>query len=86
MKSNNAEARRFVEDHFQYESIYIESIWPRYQFIVVLPQALLPVFEDQARWRMENNLNIAKEIPNYLDYIYLEALEEVKREAVGIIH
>lgn len=55
-------------------------------FIVLLPQALLPVFEDQARWRMENKLNIAKEVPNYLDYIYLEALEKVKPEAVGIIH
>jgi len=86
VKSNDAESRRFIEDHFQYESKYIESIWPRYQFIVLLPQALLPVFEDQARWRLENNLNIAKEVPNYLDYIYLQALEEVKPEAVGIIH
>jgi NitT/TauT family transport system substrate-binding protein len=45
----------------------------------------LIAFEDQARWRIDNNLTDATRVPNYLDYIYLDALEKVKPEAIGII-
>jgi NitT/TauT family transport system substrate-binding protein len=46
---------------------------------------MLITFEDQARWRIKQGLTDATEVPNYLDYIYLDALEEVKPEAIGII-
>jgi NitT/TauT family transport system substrate-binding protein len=46
---------------------------------------MLILFEDQARWRIDNNLTEATEVPNYLDYIYMDALEEVKPEAVMMI-
>jgi len=45
----------------------------------------LTLFEDQARWSIENNLTSASKIPNYLDFIYLDALEAVKPEVVTII-
>jgi hypothetical protein len=47
---------------------------------------LLITLEDEARWAIKNNLTSATEVPNYLDYIYFDALDEVKPEAVGIIH
>jgi len=47
---------------------------------------MLITMRDQSRWAIKNNLTDATEVPNYLDYIYLDALEEVKPEAVGIIH
>jgi hypothetical protein len=34
----------------------------------------------------KNNLTDATKVPNYLDYIYFDALEEVKPEVVTIIH
>jgi NitT/TauT family transport system substrate-binding protein len=46
---------------------------------------MLILFEDQARWRIKEGLSDATEVPNYLDYIYLDALEKVKPEAVGIM-
>jgi len=85
VKSNNAEAKEFVKDYFQYESVYIEEVWPSYRFLVVLPQTLIVVFEDQATWMMKNRLTDATEVPNYLDYIYMDALEQVKPDAVTII-
>jgi len=42
--------------------------------------------EDQARWAIQNNSTDATEVPNYLDHIYIDALLEVKPEAIGIIH
>ena len=74
-----------IRDKFDYESSYIDYIWPKHDFRVVLPQALIVAMEDQARWRIDNKLTDATEVPNYLDYVYLDALEEIKPEAIGII-
>jgi len=85
IKDNSEEAKEFVKDRFHYESDYIDYSWPSQEFAVILEQAMLIAFEDQARWRIEHGLTDATEVPNYLDYIYIDALEEVKPEAVSII-
>jgi len=85
IKDNSEEAKEFVKNRFDYESDYIDYSWPKQEFAVTLEQAMLIAFEDQARWSIDNNLTDATEIPNYLDYLYLDALEEVKPEAIGII-
>ena len=55
-------------------------------FKVTLPQALLLAMEDQAKWMMSAGLTKKSEIPNFLDLISLEALKNLKPEAVGIFH
>ncbi len=86
IKDNPEESREFVKDRFDYESDYIEYSWPRQEFAVVLEQAMLITMRDQSRWAINNNLTDATEVPNYVDHIYMDALEAVKPEAVGIIH
>jgi len=85
IKDNSEEAKEFVKNRFDYESDYIDYSWPKQEFVVTLEQAMLITFEDQARWRIRQGLADATEVPNYLDYIYMDALEEVKPETVGII-
>ncbi len=85
IKDNSEDAKEFIKDRFDYDSTYIDYSWPNQEFAVCLEQAMLITFEDQARWAIKNNLTNATEVPNYLDYIYMDALEEVKPEAVGII-
>ncbi len=85
IKDNSEEAKEFIKNRFDYESDYIDYSWPNQEFAVILEQAMLILFEDQARWSIEQGLLDATEVPNYLDYIYMDALEEVKPEAVGII-
>ncbi len=85
IKDNSEESKEFVKDRFDYESDYMDYSWPKQEFAVILEQAMLIAFEDQARWRIDNNLTDATRVPNYLDYIYLDALEKVKPEAIGII-
>jgi len=85
IKDNSEEAQEFVKDRFDYESDYIDYSWPKQEFVVNLQQAMLVAFEDQARWSIEQELTDATEVPNYLDYIYMDALEEIKPEAVTII-
>jgi len=86
IKNNNEEAKNFVAEKFNYESDYIDDTWPKHKYVVQLSQAMIIVLEDQARWRIDNNLTEATKVPNYLNYIHMDALEKVKPEAVGIIH
>ncbi len=85
IKDNSEDAKEFVKDRFDYDSAYIDYSWPNQKFAVILEQAMLILFEDQARWSIKQGLTDATEVPNYLDYIYMDALEEVKPEAIGII-
>ncbi len=86
IKDNSEDAKEFVKGRFDYDSDYIDYSWPNQEFAVRLEQAMLILFEDQVRWAIENNLTDATEVPNYLDYIYLDALHEIRPEAVTIIH
>ena len=86
MTENEAEAKEFVATRFGYEPSYVDYSWERHQFAITLPQALVLVMEDQARWRIESRLTEATNIPNYLNYVYWEALERIKSEAVTLIH
>ena len=85
IKDNSEEAKEFAKDRFDYESDYMDYSWPKQEFAVILEQAMLIAFEDQARWRIKEKLTDKTEVPNYLDYIWLDALELVKPEAVTII-
>jgi ABC-type nitrate/sulfonate/bicarbonate transport system substrate-binding protein len=83
---NEAEAKVIVARRLSLDMPYLESIWMNNQFKVTLPQALLLTIEDQAKWMMSAGLTKKSEIPNFLDLISLEALKNLKPEAVGIFH
>jgi NitT/TauT family transport system substrate-binding protein len=57
-----------------------------YQFDVVLDQSLLLALEDEARWAIKNKMSNRKNVPNYLNYVYLDGLESIDPNAVTIIH
>lgn len=86
VKQNNAEARAIVRDRLGYEDSYIRGVWDKNKFNMQLSQGLILALEEEARWAIANKLTTITEVPNYLDYIYLDALERVKPEAVTIIH
>lgn len=59
--------------------------WSDFHFKVSLDQSLLVALEDEARWAIEKKLVEATTVPDYLDFIYIDALEAVKPEAMTII-
>jgi NitT/TauT family transport system substrate-binding protein len=59
---------------------------PNIQYKLSLEKTLLIAMEDEARWHIENRYTGAKEVPNYLDKIYFDALESVNPDSVSIIH
>lgn len=63
-----------------------DQTWPRSRFQLQLTQDLLVLMEREAKWAIHNNLVKKKEMPNYLDFFYFDALEKVKPEGVSIVH
>ena len=85
VKNNEKEAKEILKNRFSYTPEYIDYYWAGLDFTVTLTQALILAMEDQARWRIENGLTDKTEIPNYLNYIYLDGLLTLNPEAVTVI-
>lgn len=62
-----------------------DIIMPDFNLVVSLEQSLLLTLEDEARWAISEGLADNKEVPNYMDLIYMEGLESVKPGAVTIL-
>jgi len=65
---------------------YFNRMLPGIEYKLSLEKTLLIAMEDEARWHIEKQYTDIKEVPNYLDKIYFDALESVSPGAVGIIH
>ena len=79
------QAQRMIAERFRYDAAYVRYIWPRHQFTVALPQALLIAMEDEARRMIENDLTDAGAVPNYLNYLSFDSLQIVRPEAISVI-
>lgn len=75
----------FFKKNLNYQDDCIKKVLERNSYYVYLPQALLFEFENQAFWRIENQLTKEKKVPNYLDFIYPYALEVADPQRVNLI-
>jgi NitT/TauT family transport system substrate-binding protein len=85
IEENPDEAQEIVAGKIGMDKATLNELWKLYNFRVTLDQSLIVTLEAEARWAIKNKLTEATEVPNYLDYIYTDALEAVKPEAIGII-
>lgn len=79
------ESRKLISDASGIGEATLDALWTTYAFEVTLDQALLITMEDQARWAMDSGLTNATSVPNFLDYLYFDALQQVKPEAITVI-
>lgn len=64
---------------------YLHSRKVKGQFQLTLQQELLLDLEKKARWIMAKDSMKEKEMPNYLDFIYLDAMQAVSSETVTVV-
>jgi len=83
--NNREESIDIIAPRLKADREDIDKLWDDHEFRLSLSQTLVITLEDQARWAIKNKLTDKTEVPNYLDYIYTDALEKVKPEAVTII-
>jgi NitT/TauT family transport system substrate-binding protein len=63
----------------------LKRLWPSFRFDVSLDQSLLLALEDESRWAIRSKLTDGADVPNYLNYLYPDALKAVSPAAVTII-
>jgi NitT/TauT family transport system substrate-binding protein len=77
-----------LADHNQYTDLpadIIEPLFAKMNFKLVLDQALLLDLEYQTEWMVLKGYIEDTPLPNYLDFIYTDGLQEVKPAAVTIM-
>jgi NitT/TauT family transport system substrate-binding protein len=79
------EAKAIIQKRMNYDVAFMDSVWPENQFSLSLDQSLIAAMEDEARWMIKNNLTKEKQVPDFMNYIYVDGLKAVKPEAVNII-
>lgn len=85
-KSEAEAARTIMGAVLQVDTSKWATRWHTYRFNVALDQGLILSLEDEARWALSNQLAGAGTMPNFLDYLYLDALTAVDPAAVTVIH
>jgi len=63
----------------------VELLWDMVEFELTLSEGLLTTMEEEARWVIKKKIYDETEVPNFLDYIYLEPLEKIKPEGILIV-
>ncbi len=84
-KRNREEALQTVAAFRQIDRDLLRRLWPGNTFEVTLDQRLVLALEDESRWAIKGGLTAKKDVPNYLDFIYLNGLQSVKPHAVSIL-
>lgn len=84
--SNPISAIDLLTKHTDLDKQLLESFLSKTEYKLSLEKTLLIALEDEARWLIENQYSDAKEVPNFLEFIYFNALEAVKPDGVDIVH
>jgi NitT/TauT family transport system substrate-binding protein len=79
------EAKDITKRQLGFSDTYMDTVWPKQQYSLSLDQSLVTAMEDEARWMISNNLTAETQVPDFLRYIYVDGLNEVKPAAVNII-
>ena len=84
-KDNPEMVNAIIQKKFKYDLSYLAYVGSLQVHDVELPQSLITLLEDQARWAINNGIVESEKFPNYMNYIYLEGLDAVKPEVVKVI-
>ncbi len=85
IQENEGESIDIVSERLGLDKELTASTRNLYSFSLTLDQATLMSLEDVARWAIKKKITDKKDVPNYLDFMYLDALEKTKPEAITII-
>jgi ABC-type nitrate/sulfonate/bicarbonate transport system substrate-binding protein len=85
VQQNPEKTRRISADFIKTDKAILDETWDYFNFRVTLDQSLLIELENQSRWVIKNKWTLRRDMPNYLDYIYIDGLMAIRPDAVRII-
>jgi len=80
------EARRTVCEQLDMDAAAVEAAWSQIQLRVLLGQDLITLMEDEADWAIDNQFVESGQAPNYLEFIEVDPLKEVRPDRVTVVH
>lgn len=80
-----AQANTIIAGAVGVERMALDTMLPRYRLRLGLEQGLLTLLEDQSRWAIRNGHTGHTAVPNFLHFLYPDAMAAVKPEALTII-
>ena len=85
IKKNRKISQDIIAETFKLDNGTVSAAWDDFTFKLSLDQTLLVTWDEIARWAIQSNFIDKKRLPNYLNFVYLDALEAVKPESITII-
>jgi len=82
---NRETSQDIIAEKFKLDKDAVRAVCNDLTFDISLNQSLLMSWDTIARWAIQNNFIDTQKLPNYLNFIYLDALEAVKPESITII-
>ncbi len=86
IKANKEETKEIMKEKFGYNKNLIDELLEGRKYEISLPQYLLISMEAQAQWMIDNDYVQSDLLPNHLDYIYFDAIEEIDLASANIIY
>lgn len=83
---NHPDAIDMLDPSIIAHAAHMREHWYNYRFSVELDQGTILALEDEARWALDNHLVQRTDMPNYLAYVSLDALESINPQVVTLIH
>jgi ABC-type nitrate/sulfonate/bicarbonate transport system substrate-binding protein len=84
-KDNPEQAAEILAQRLGADRNLIAELWPRLDLRVTLDQSLVLLLESQARWALREGLVEGEKTPDCTSHMQLDALRELKPEAVTVI-
>ena len=84
-KKNRDESIILIANYLKLPKEYLLSVWDDHVFQLSLDNYILTTMEDEARWAIKHEFVDARVVPNYLDFIYPDAMKAVKPDVVSIV-
>jgi sulfonate transport system substrate-binding protein len=85
LNKNKEESKIIVKEKMNVSENYINYAWNNMIISLNLSQNVIFTMENEAKWRINNNMTKNKIFPNYVRYIYFDALEKIKPDSITII-
>ena len=85
IRNNPADTRRIVAPYLEIDESLFAEFQAAYYFRIALDQALLLTLEHQTEWAVARHLTPPRPAPNFLEFLYPDALDAVKPENVTLI-
>jgi NitT/TauT family transport system substrate-binding protein len=85
VKKDPAAAKDITARRIDLPMDYVNHFWTTEEYELKMDQHVLMAMEDEGRWAIRQNFPGKKELPNYIDYLYLAPLAAAQPGAVSLM-